>query len=88
MSTKLYVGNLAFSIDQTQLERAFAPHGTLLSAIVVNDRASGRSRGFGFVEYTSAEDAQLATSAMNGTDLDGRSLYVSVARPQGERGGA
>jgi RNA recognition motif-containing protein len=82
VNTKLYVGNLSFSIGDQELREAFAPHGNLVSASVVTDRDSGQSRGFGFVEYGSSDEAQRAVDAMNGTSLDGRSLNVNVARPR------
>jgi RNA recognition motif-containing protein len=87
VNTKLYVGNLSFSIGDKELREAFAPHGNLTSASVVTDRDSGQSRGFGFVEYGSSEEAQRAVDAMNGTSLDGRSLNVNVARPREGGGG-
>jgi RNA recognition motif-containing protein len=82
VNTKLYVGNLSFSIGDQELREAFAPHGNLVSASVVTDRDSGQSRGFGFVEYGSSDEAQRAVDAMNGTSLDGRSLNVNIARPR------
>jgi RNA recognition motif-containing protein len=87
MKTKLYVGNLGFSTTEQQLQAAFAAHGTLLSASIVVDRATGQSRGFAFVEYESADEANRAISALDGTDLDGRSLKVNIARPRRESTG-
>jgi RNA recognition motif-containing protein len=87
MNTKLYVGNLSYSTMEHQLKAAFQPFGEVVSATLVIDRLSGQSRGFGFVEYASAEDAQRAIDAMSGAELDGRTLNVSVARPRGEGGG-
>jgi RNA recognition motif-containing protein len=87
MNTKLYVGNLSYSTMEHQLRSAFAAHGEVVSATVVIDRMTGQSRGFGFVEYASEADAQRAIEAMNGADLDGRSLTVNVARPRAEGGG-
>ncbi len=87
MNTKLYVGNLSYSTMEHQLRAAFQPFGEVVSATLVIDRLSGQSRGFGFVEYASAEDAQRAIEAMSGAELDGRTLNVSVARPRGEGGG-
>lgn len=87
MSTKLYVGNLSYSTMEHQLREAFAPYGEVVSATLVVDRMSGQSRGFGFVEYATAADAQRAIDAMSGQELDGRALNVSVARPRGEGGG-
>jgi len=87
MGTKLYVGNLSYSTGDQQLHEAFSAYGPVLSASVVTDRESGQSRGFGFVEYGSADEAQRAIDAMNGANLDGRSLNVNVARPrEGGRG--
>ena len=80
MSTNLYVGNLAFSTDTAALRALFAPHGEVTSAQVVQDRDTGRSRGFGFVEMTSADEAQQAITALNGKNVDGRQLTVSLAR--------
>ncbi|MBM3695780.1 MAG: RNA-binding protein [Actinobacteria bacterium] len=80
MPTKIYVGNLAFSTDSAALRALFAPHGEVTSAQVVEDRDSGRSRGFGFVEMSSAEEAQKAIAATDGKTLDGRQLRVSLAK--------
>ena len=80
MSTKIYVGNLAFSTDSAALRALFAPHGDVTSAQVVQDRDTGRSRGFGFVEMTSAEEAQKAIAATDGKTIDGRQLTVNLAR--------
>lgn len=82
MNSKLYVGNLSYSVDDQSLRDAFASHGELVSASVVMDRDSGQSRGFGFVEYASAGDAQRAIDAMNGANLEGRTLSVNIARPR------
>jgi RNA recognition motif-containing protein len=88
MSNKLYVGNLAYSTGDQDLRDAFSPHGNVQSATVVIDRDSGQSRGFGFVEYASSAEAQAAVDAMNGQNLDGRSLNVNIARPREDsRGG-
>ena len=87
MSTKLYVGNLAFGVTSDDLHEHFAQAGTVESAKVVEDRDTGRSRGFGFVEMSSAEEAQAAVEQFNGQDLDGRSLVVNEARPREEGGG-
>jgi RNA recognition motif-containing protein len=80
MSTNIYVGNLAFSTDSAALRSLFAQHGEVTSAQVIEDRDTGRSRGFGFVEMASAEDAQKAISETNGMTVDGRQLNVNVAR--------
>jgi cold-inducible RNA-binding protein len=80
MSSNLYVGNLTFSTTTADLETLFAQHGDVKEARVINDRDTGRSRGFGFVEMESQEGADNAISALNGTDLDGRDLAVSIAK--------
>ena len=87
MSTKLYVGNLSFGVTSDDLHEHFAQAGTVESAKVVEDRDTGRSRGFGFVEMASAEEAQTAIEQFNGQDLDGRNLVVNEARPREEGGG-
>ena len=84
----IYVGNLSFDVDDSALKAAFAVHGDVSSAQVVMDRETGRSRGFGFVEMASAEQAKAAIAALNGTDLMGRALNVNEARPRSERGGS
>jgi RNA recognition motif-containing protein len=81
----LYVGNLPYSVSDADLEAMFAPHGTVQSAQVIMDRDTGRSKGFGFVEMGSAQEAQAAITAMNGKDIDGRKLTVNEARPREER---
>jgi len=83
----IYVGNLSFDTDDTSLRAAFEAHGEVSSAQVITDRDTGRSRGFGFVEMPSQEEAQAAMTALNGTELDGRALNVNEARPRGERRG-
>lgn len=80
MTTNIYVGNLAFSTDSADLERLFAEHGPVTKAQVISDRDTGRSRGFGFVEMSSADSAQNAISSLNGTDFEGRSLKVNLAK--------
>ncbi len=87
MSTKLYVGNLSFGVTSDDLQEHFAQAGTVESAKVVEDRDTGRSRGFGFVEMSSSDEAQAAIEQFNGQDLDGRSLIVNEARPREEGGG-
>jgi cold-inducible RNA-binding protein len=87
VNVKLYVGNLSFSVGDQELREAFAPHGNLLSASVVTDRESGQSRGFGFVEFGSSNEAEAAIAAMNGASLDGRALNVNVAKPREGGGG-
>ena len=87
MSTKLYVGNLSFGVTSDDLHEHFAQAGTVESAKVVEDRDTGRSRGFGFVEMASSEEAQAAIEQFNGQDFDGRNLVVNEARPREEGGG-
>ena len=87
MSTKLYVGNLAFGVTSDDLQEHFAQAGTVESAKVVEDRDTGRSRGFGFVEMASSEEAMAAIEQFNGQDFDGRNLVVNEARPREEGGG-
>lgn len=86
MSMKLYVGNLSFSTSSEDLQQLFAQAGTVETATVVEDRDTGRSRGFGFVEMASKEDGQKAIEQFNGTDLNGRNLTVNEARPREDRG--
>ena len=85
MSNKLYVGGLPYSVTEGRLEEIFAEHGTVQSARVISDKFTGQSRGFGFVEMASGEEAQKAIEALNGTQLDGRTLVVNEARPQEQR---
>ena len=80
MSSNLYVGNLTFNTTTADLETLFAQHGDVSKAQVITDRDTGRSRGFGFVEMESQEGADTAISALNGTDLDGRDIAVSIAK--------
>ena len=87
MSTKLFVGGLDFSIGEEELRQAFAEIGELVSAVVIMDRMTGRSRGFGFVEYADADTAQRAIDAMNGTMLSGRAINVNVAQERRNDGG-
>ncbi|HLJ95357.1 MAG TPA: RNA-binding protein [Gemmataceae bacterium] len=87
MGKKLYVGNLAYTISDSDLLRLFEPHGTVQSAQVIMDRDTGRSKGFGFVEMGSDQEAQAAISALNGTEVEGRALTVNEARPKPEGGG-
>ena len=87
MSVKLYVGNLSYSTMDSQLRTAFAEFGEVVSASVVLDRVNGQSRGFGFVEFSSQGDAEKAIQALDGTELDGRSINVSIARPREGGGG-
>ncbi len=85
MGTNLYVGGLPYSTTETQLEELFSAHGTVESARVITDRMTGRSRGFGFVEMSAEDEAQKAIEALNGSQLEGRSLTVNEARPRQER---
>src|SRR5437588_13099261 len=87
MGKKLYVGNLEYSVTDSQLEQMFAAHGTVESAQVVMDRDTGRSKGFGFVEMKSDQEAQAAIAALNGQLSGGRNLTVNEARPREDRGG-
>src|SRR5439155_15414735 len=87
MGNKLYVGNLAYSVRDDDLQQAFAQFGTVASAKVMMDRDTGRSKGFGFVEMGSDAEAQSAINGMNGQALDGRALVVNEARPREERPG-
>ena len=88
MGKKLFVGNLSFDTTSADLEALFAEVGTCESASVITDRETGRSRGFGFVEMSSNDEAQKAIAALNGRDVQGRQLNVSEARERsGDRGG-
>jgi RNA recognition motif-containing protein len=87
MGKKLYVGNLSYDVDSSALEQMFAAHGTVESAQVINDRETGRSKGFGFVEMSSDAEAQAAMTALNGQDLGGRALKVNEAKAREERSG-
>lgn len=85
MSTKLYVGNLPYTCDDQSLQDAFTQYGEVVSARVITDRASGRSKGFGFVEMTDSGSANKAIEELNGRDFMGRNINVSEARPQEDR---
>ncbi len=85
MSMQLYVGNLDFKVTEDDLRSAFGACGTVIEVTLVKDRATGRPRGFGFVTMSSPEEAQQAIQALNGKDLGGRALSVSLARPREER---
>jgi len=87
MEAKLYVGNLPYSTVDADLQNLFSQAGTVKSAQVIKDRVSGRSKGFGFVEMSSVEEAQAAISKFNGQDFNGRALTVNIARPREERPG-
>lgn len=87
MAKKLYVGNLAHSMSDSELKELFEQFGTVQSAQIVMDRETGRSKGFGFVEMQSDQEAQAAISGLNGKEAVGRTLTVNEARPREERGG-
>ena len=87
MGSKLYVGGLPYSATESQLNDLFATHGTVESARIITDKFTGQSRGFGFVEMSSSEEAQAAISAVNGTQMDGRTLTVNEAKTQEPRSG-
>ena len=87
MGKKLYVGNLAYTISDSDLQRIFEPHGGVQSAQVIMDRDTGRSKGFGFVEMGSDAEAQAAIAGLNGSEIEGRALTVNEARPKPEGGG-
>jgi RNA recognition motif-containing protein len=87
MASKLYVGGLSYSTTSEGLREFFAQSGNVTSATVITDRFSGQSRGFGFVEMATAEDAQNAISQLNGRELDGRRITVEISNPQGPRPG-
>lgn len=86
MSKKLYVGNLSYEVTNADLEQLFAPFGAVQSAQVIQDRDTGRSKGFGFVEMSGADAARAAIQALNDTEQDGRRLSVNEAKPREERG--
>ena len=85
MNKKLYVGGLPYSVTDEQLADLFESHGTVESAKVITDRYTDRSRGFGFVEMSTQEEAEQAIQALNGTELEGRSLTVNVSKPREDR---
>ncbi|HVC36314.1 MAG TPA: RNA-binding protein [Candidatus Dormibacteraeota bacterium] len=85
MSMKLYVGGLAYSVSEQELETLFAEYGKVTSTAVIKDRDSGQSKGFGFVEMADDNEAKAAMAALNGKDLSGRSITVNEARPQVDR---
>jgi RNA recognition motif-containing protein len=88
VAKQLYVGNLPDGVTDSDLHNLFSAHGTVQSAKVIIDRETGRSKGFGFVEMESGEQAQAAIKAMNGQDSNGRTLTVNEARPRADRGGS
>jgi cold-inducible RNA-binding protein len=85
MESKLYVGNLSFSTTEANLQTMFAAAGTVKSVQIIKDRDTGRSKGFGFIEMGTADEAQKAITMFNGKQLDGRALTVNIARPREER---
>ena len=87
MGRKLYVGNLGYGVSTSDLEQMFSPHGTVESAQVIEDRSTGQSKGFGFVEMGSDAEAQAAITALNGQDHGGRALTVNEAKPRAPRSG-
>ena len=82
MSTKLFVGSLPWSVDDEALKKTFEGHGTVVSAKVIHDRESGRSRGFGFVEMENPDEAKSAIKALNDSELEGRKIVVNEAKPR------
>ncbi len=87
MGKKLYVGNLSFETTASEVEKLFSEHGSVESAEVINDRMTGRSKGFGFVQMQSDSEAEAAITALNGQDFGGRTLTVNEAKPRTERSG-
>src|SRR2546428_6464597 len=87
MGTKLYVGGLPYSTTEQQLQELFSQQGSVTSAKIITDRYTGQSRGLGFVEMATAEEAQKAITALNGTQMNGRTITVNEARPQEKRPG-
>ena len=87
MGSKIYVGGLPYSATEQDVQDLFAPHGNVQSVWVITDRVTGQSRGFGFVEMSNDEEARNAIEALNSTQMNGRTLSVSEARPQEPRGG-
>ncbi|OFV81075.1 MAG: RNA-binding protein [Acidobacteria bacterium RBG_13_68_16] len=84
---RLYVGNLSYDTTEDELRELFSAHGTVESVNLITEGGSGRSKGFGFVEFRDDQEANAAIAALNGTDLRGRSINVNQARPKAERGG-
>ena len=85
MGAKLYIGNLPYNVTEERLQQHFAQHGSVMSARIITDKFTGRSKGFGFVEMSSDQDAEKAINGLNGTDFEGRNIVVSEARPQAPR---
>src|SRR3989338_8627839 len=84
MAIRLYVGNLPYTVNQAKLEEIFSPFGAIVSATVITDKFSGRSKGFGFVEFESDDAAREAIAKLDGTDMEGRPLRVNEAKPREE----
>jgi RNA recognition motif-containing protein len=82
---KLFVGNLDYTVTSDDIKQAFAPFGTIVDAVVIMDKMTGRSRGFGFVEFSKPEEAKAAVEKLNGSDLKGRKINVNEAKPQVNR---
>ncbi len=87
MGKKLYVGNLSYDVDSSMLQEMFTPHGSVTSAQIITDRDTGRSKGFGFVEMGSEDEAQAAINSLNGQQQNGRALTVNEAKPKTSGGG-
>jgi cold-inducible RNA-binding protein len=87
VASKLYVGNLAYGVTDSDLQTMFAPFGTVQSAQIIMDRDTGRSKGFGFVEMSNSNEATAAINGLNGKEVDGRQLTVNEAKPREDRGG-
>jgi len=87
MGSKMYVGGLPYAVGDDQLSELFAPHGSITSARVITDKYTGQSRGFGFVEMSTEDEAKAAIEALNGTQFEGRTLTVNEAKPQEPRSG-
>lgn len=85
MGAKLYVGNLSYNVTEERLQQHFAQYGSVVSARIITDKFTGKSKGFGFIEMSSDQEAEKATSSLNGTDFEGRNIVVSEARPQAPR---
>lgn len=81
----IYVGNLSFDVSQDELQQAFAAHGEVASASIIEDKYTGKSRGFGFVEMPKSDEARVAIEQMNGVDLKGRQLNVNEAKPRNDK---
>jgi RNA recognition motif-containing protein len=85
MATKLFVGSLSFNVNQDQLKELFESAGTVVSAVVITDRDTNRSKGFGFVEMETEQEATAAINSLNGKEVDGRTIIVNIAKPKEDR---